>query len=92
MKMVFAFDKRPQTTLEAGLSILQTIFICFAVGFGALSLFDFLSDRLSHSLSLSPFPLSPLCRWLSVFSHFLRFAVGFLALSVFSVFSIQMLR
>merc|ERR1719446_951867 len=35
--MVFAFDRRATTQLEAGLSILQTIFICFAVGVGALT-------------------------------------------------------
>jgi len=35
--MVFAFDTRSTTQLEAGLSMLQTIFICFAVGVGAMS-------------------------------------------------------
>mmetsp|Transcript_96705 Transcript_96705/g.278286 ORF Transcript_96705/g.278286 Transcript_96705/m.278286 type:complete len:1057 (+) Transcript_96705:274-3444(+) len=35
--LLFTFDIRATTTLEAGLSILQTVFICFAVGLGALS-------------------------------------------------------
>eukprot|EP00927_Polykrikos_kofoidii_P002838 TRINITY_DN11134_c0_g2_i1.p1 TRINITY_DN11134_c0_g2~~TRINITY_DN11134_c0_g2_i1.p1 ORF type:complete len:1011 (-),score=184.11 TRINITY_DN11134_c0_g2_i1:105-3137(-) len=34
--MRFAFDTRGTTRLEAGLSMLQTIFICFAVGMGAM--------------------------------------------------------
>lgn len=37
LTMMFAFDTRGTTQLEAGLSMLQTIFICFAVGLGALS-------------------------------------------------------
>jgi hypothetical protein len=37
MQMVFAFDKRSTTQLEAGLSMCQTIFICLAVGVGALT-------------------------------------------------------
>lgn len=35
--ILFTFDIRATTTLEAGLSIFQTIFICFAVGLGAMS-------------------------------------------------------
>lgn len=35
--LVFAFDKRASMKLEAGLNILQTIFICLAVGIGAMS-------------------------------------------------------
>ncbi|CAJ1370887.1 unnamed protein product, partial [Effrenium voratum] len=34
---IFAFDRRGYTQLEAGLSILQTLFICFAVGVGAMT-------------------------------------------------------
>jgi len=34
---VFAFDQRHNTQLEAGLSIMQTIFICFCVGLGAVA-------------------------------------------------------
>ncbi|CAE7237316.1 cya [Symbiodinium natans] len=34
---LFAFDQRGYTQLEAGLSILQTLFICFAVGVGAMT-------------------------------------------------------
>lgn len=34
---VFAFDQRGFTQLEAGLSIVQTLFICFAVGVGAMT-------------------------------------------------------
>mmetsp|Transcript_56682 Transcript_56682/g.132463 ORF Transcript_56682/g.132463 Transcript_56682/m.132463 type:complete len:997 (+) Transcript_56682:111-3101(+) len=34
---MFAFDQRGFTQLEAGLSILQTLFICFAVGVGAMT-------------------------------------------------------
>jgi len=34
--MMFAFDTRGVSTLEAGLSMLQTIFICMAVGLGAM--------------------------------------------------------
>mmetsp|Transcript_26430 Transcript_26430/g.47679 ORF Transcript_26430/g.47679 Transcript_26430/m.47679 type:complete len:1059 (+) Transcript_26430:87-3263(+) len=33
---IFAFDQRPLTQMEAALSILQTIFICLAVGVGAM--------------------------------------------------------
>jgi len=35
--MMFLFDIRSTSQLGAGLSILQTIFICFAVGIGAMS-------------------------------------------------------
>lgn len=35
--MLFAFDKRRETQLEAALSMLQTVFICLAVGFGAMT-------------------------------------------------------
>mmetsp|Transcript_34038 Transcript_34038/g.79324 ORF Transcript_34038/g.79324 Transcript_34038/m.79324 type:complete len:999 (-) Transcript_34038:24-3020(-) len=34
---LFAFDQRGYTQTEAGLSILQTLFICFAVGVGAMT-------------------------------------------------------
>jgi len=37
MNMLFAFDTRGTTVLEAALSMLQTVFICFAVGVGAMS-------------------------------------------------------
>lgn len=37
VQWLFAFDKRTTTKMEAGLSMLQTIFICFAVGIGALT-------------------------------------------------------
>eukprot|EP00928_Gymnodinium_smaydae_P052778 TRINITY_DN36943_c0_g1_i1.p1 TRINITY_DN36943_c0_g1~~TRINITY_DN36943_c0_g1_i1.p1 ORF type:complete len:1018 (-),score=216.81 TRINITY_DN36943_c0_g1_i1:278-3331(-) len=33
----FAFDKRSETTLESSLSMVQTIFICCAVGIGAMT-------------------------------------------------------
>eukprot|EP00931_Biecheleriopsis_adriatica_P121080 TRINITY_DN9615_c0_g2_i1.p1 TRINITY_DN9615_c0_g2~~TRINITY_DN9615_c0_g2_i1.p1 ORF type:complete len:1000 (-),score=197.31 TRINITY_DN9615_c0_g2_i1:267-3266(-) len=36
-QLVFAFDQRAATRLEAGLSILQTLFVCVAVGFGAMT-------------------------------------------------------
>lgn len=35
--MMFVFDTRETTQLAAGLSILQTFFICFAVGLGAMT-------------------------------------------------------
>eukprot|EP00747_Dinoflagellata_sp_TGD_P125096 gnl/TRDRNA2_/TRDRNA2_174104_c0_seq1.p1 gnl/TRDRNA2_/TRDRNA2_174104_c0~~gnl/TRDRNA2_/TRDRNA2_174104_c0_seq1.p1 ORF type:complete len:1005 (-),score=197.57 gnl/TRDRNA2_/TRDRNA2_174104_c0_seq1:247-3198(-) len=35
-EVVFVFDKRSETTLEAGLSMLQTVFICLVVAFGAM--------------------------------------------------------
>lgn len=37
LSFLFTFDIRSTTTLEAGLSMLQTIFICFAVGIGAMT-------------------------------------------------------
>jgi len=37
LRMVFAFDRRSITKLEAGLSIFQTMFICIAVGVGAMT-------------------------------------------------------
>mmetsp|Transcript_82466 Transcript_82466/g.143112 ORF Transcript_82466/g.143112 Transcript_82466/m.143112 type:complete len:1083 (+) Transcript_82466:127-3375(+) len=37
VQLLFAFDSRGTTQLEAGLSMLQTIFICFAVGIGAMT-------------------------------------------------------
>lgn len=37
VRMLFAFDKRRTTQLEAGLSMLQTVFICIAVGVGAMT-------------------------------------------------------
>jgi len=37
LDLVFAFDMRGTKQLEASLSILQTIFICFAVGIGAMT-------------------------------------------------------
>jgi class 3 adenylate cyclase len=37
IKMLFAFDKRRTTQLEAALSMLQTVFICIAVGVGAMT-------------------------------------------------------
>eukprot|EP00927_Polykrikos_kofoidii_P042074 TRINITY_DN35945_c0_g1_i1.p1 TRINITY_DN35945_c0_g1~~TRINITY_DN35945_c0_g1_i1.p1 ORF type:complete len:972 (+),score=167.68 TRINITY_DN35945_c0_g1_i1:250-3165(+) len=41
----FAFDKRKATTAEAGLSMLQTVFICLAVGLGSI-LFSSDANRL----------------------------------------------
>jgi len=49
VSMMFLFDSRGTTQLGAGLSILQTIFICFAVGIGAMS---FSSD--ANQLLLNP--------------------------------------
>jgi len=37
LSLLFTFDIRAAKQLEAGLSILQTIFICFTVGLGAMS-------------------------------------------------------
>mmetsp|Transcript_5113 Transcript_5113/g.8332 ORF Transcript_5113/g.8332 Transcript_5113/m.8332 type:complete len:1033 (+) Transcript_5113:163-3261(+) len=37
VRLLFAFDIRRTTQLEAGLSMLQTVFICFAVGVGAMT-------------------------------------------------------
>lgn len=47
--MMFAFDRRGTTQVEAALNMLQTIFICFAVGLGAMS---FSSD--ANQLLLNP--------------------------------------
>mmetsp|Transcript_110735 Transcript_110735/g.220191 ORF Transcript_110735/g.220191 Transcript_110735/m.220191 type:complete len:844 (-) Transcript_110735:104-2635(-) len=37
LSLLFTFDIRATRQLEAGLSILQTIFVCFTVGLGAMS-------------------------------------------------------
>jgi len=37
LRMVFAFDRRSISRLEAGLSMLQTIFICLSVAIGAMT-------------------------------------------------------
>eukprot|EP00928_Gymnodinium_smaydae_P015553 TRINITY_DN15759_c0_g2_i1.p1 TRINITY_DN15759_c0_g2~~TRINITY_DN15759_c0_g2_i1.p1 ORF type:complete len:983 (+),score=251.25 TRINITY_DN15759_c0_g2_i1:313-3261(+) len=37
LKMMFVFDKRRVTVLEAQLSMLQTVFICIAVGIGSVA-------------------------------------------------------
>jgi len=37
IRMIFSFDKTRETRLESGLSMLQTVFICLAVGFGAMT-------------------------------------------------------
>eukprot|EP00933_Yihiella_yeosuensis_P044525 TRINITY_DN3975_c0_g1_i2.p1 TRINITY_DN3975_c0_g1~~TRINITY_DN3975_c0_g1_i2.p1 ORF type:complete len:1038 (+),score=161.38 TRINITY_DN3975_c0_g1_i2:138-3251(+) len=49
MSFVFVFDKRGATRLEAALSILQTIFICMAVGLGAM-----LFSKDANELLLNP--------------------------------------
>jgi len=36
LRLLFVFDTRGTTSLEAGLNIVQTIFICFAVGLGSM--------------------------------------------------------
>lgn len=37
LNMIFVFNTRASTTMEAGLNMLQTIFICFCVGIGAMT-------------------------------------------------------
>jgi len=49
VNMMFVFDVRGTTQLEAGLSMLQTIFICFAVGIGAVSF-----SKTANQLLLNP--------------------------------------
>lgn len=49
LQMLFAFDTRGSTKLEAGLSMLQTIFICFLVGIGMMT---FTND--ANQLLLNP--------------------------------------
>eukprot|EP00930_Biecheleria_cincta_P044930 TRINITY_DN30959_c0_g1_i1.p1 TRINITY_DN30959_c0_g1~~TRINITY_DN30959_c0_g1_i1.p1 ORF type:complete len:1024 (-),score=190.02 TRINITY_DN30959_c0_g1_i1:220-3291(-) len=47
---VFAFDQRHNTQLEAGLSIMQTIFICFCVGLGAVAFSKDANELLLHPI------------------------------------------
>jgi len=49
LTLMFVFDIRGTTQLAAGLSIIQTIFICFAVGIGAMSF-----SSLANKLLLNP--------------------------------------
>jgi len=49
LDVVFAFDMRGTKQLEAGLSILQTVFICLAVGIGAMTF-----SRDANELLLNP--------------------------------------
>lgn len=50
MSFLFTFDERRTTKLEAGLNILQTIFICFAVGLGAMSFSKNANELLLHPI------------------------------------------
>lgn len=49
IRMLFAFDKRRETQLEAALSMIQTVFICVMVGIGAMT---FSND--ANTLLLNP--------------------------------------
>mmetsp|Transcript_77613 Transcript_77613/g.251291 ORF Transcript_77613/g.251291 Transcript_77613/m.251291 type:complete len:1086 (-) Transcript_77613:120-3377(-) len=48
--ILFIFDTRGTTKLEAGLNILQTIFICLAVGVGAMSFSKDANELLLHPI------------------------------------------
>jgi len=50
INMVFAFDTRGTTNLEAALSMLQTVFVCFAVGVGAMSFSNDANQLLLHPI------------------------------------------
>ncbi|CAE8638982.1 unnamed protein product [Polarella glacialis] len=50
LSFVFAFDQRGETKLEAGLSMLQTVFICFCVGLGAMSFSKDANELLLHPI------------------------------------------
>eukprot|EP00927_Polykrikos_kofoidii_P002837 TRINITY_DN11134_c0_g1_i1.p1 TRINITY_DN11134_c0_g1~~TRINITY_DN11134_c0_g1_i1.p1 ORF type:complete len:1042 (-),score=199.43 TRINITY_DN11134_c0_g1_i1:141-3266(-) len=50
MEFMFVFDRREATRLEARLSILQTVFICFAVGMGSMCFANDADDLLLNPI------------------------------------------
>eukprot|EP00931_Biecheleriopsis_adriatica_P121079 TRINITY_DN9615_c0_g1_i1.p1 TRINITY_DN9615_c0_g1~~TRINITY_DN9615_c0_g1_i1.p1 ORF type:complete len:994 (-),score=224.48 TRINITY_DN9615_c0_g1_i1:118-3099(-) len=49
-QLLFVFDQRDATQFEAGLSIVQTLFICFAVGVGAMTFSKDANDLLLNPI------------------------------------------